>query len=216
MNGDSLRERVPWPGAGRAEVERLRSPGEIQAWLDTVPYSTEPVYRCPLSVLRDRVAHCFDGAVFAAAALESIGFPPLIMQLDAERDDEHILALFRREERWGAVAKSNFSGLRFREPVFRTLRELALSYFEDYFNVEAEKTLRGYSAVVDLRRFARRGWRERDEVMEEIASALDSARHYALLTPTMTAALLPVDERSYRAGTLGIDLRGAYDPRARS
>ncbi|MBI3271386.1 MAG: hypothetical protein HYZ53_20515 [Planctomycetes bacterium] len=184
----------------------------MQAFLDSVPYSADPVYRCPRSVLRDRVAHCFDGAVFAAAALRRLGHPPLLVDLRAVRDDDHILALFTRHGRFGAIAKSNFVGLRFREPVFRTLRELALSYFEDYYNLEGEKTLRSYSAPVDLRGFDRLDWPERDEAMEEIARRLDSARHFPLLSPKLISALSRMDRRSFESGMLGVNAAGLYKP----
>ena len=147
---------------GAAELEvlgSLASPSAVQGFLDSVPYSVEPVYRCPRSVLRDRTAHCFDGAVFAAAALSHHGFPARVFQLRAVRDDDHVLATFRVDGAWGAIAKSNCSGLRYREPVFRSCRELVMSYFELYFNVESEKTLRRYSAVLDLDRLAGRAWR---------------------------------------------------------
>ena len=112
---------------------KLKTPFKVQEFLDSIPYSDEERYRCPRSVLQDRKAHCYDGAVFAAAALRMIGYPPLLVDmLPNNRDDDHILAVFRRKKRWGAVAKSNFSGLRFREPVYRGLHELIMSYFESY------------------------------------------------------------------------------------
>ena len=115
-----------------AAYRQLKTPALIQAFLDETPYSPEERYRCPLSVLRDRKAHCFDGAVFAAAMLRRLGHRPLIVDmLPNGRDDDHMLALFRVDGHLGALAKSNFSGLRYREPIYRTLRELVLSYFDD-------------------------------------------------------------------------------------
>ncbi len=123
--------------AERQTLARLATPGEIQAFLDSIPYSTDLFYRCPLRVLRERVAHCFDGALFAAAMLRRIGHPSLIMEMIPNgRDDVHLMALYKREGHWGAVAKSNVVGLRFREPVYRTLRELVMSCFEMYYNLE--------------------------------------------------------------------------------
>ena len=124
-------------------LKTLVNPARVQAFLDEIPYSTEHVYRCPLRVLRERIAHCFDGALFAAVTLRRLGYPPLILELVPNgRDDDHLLALYKRNGHWGAVAKSNFVGLRFREPVYRNLRELVMSYFEQFYNVEREKTLR--------------------------------------------------------------------------
>jgi len=188
----------------------LNSPARIQAFLDDLPYSTEEIYRCPRRVLQDRTAHCFDGALFAAAALRQLGHPPLIVDLLAERDDEHLLAVYRQDGHWGALAKSNFVGLRYREPVYRTLRELVISYFEVYFNVAREKTLRGYTLPLNLTRFDRLNWMTSDDHLECIAERLDRIRRVSLLTPAMVANLSLVDERSYRAGLLGANPDGLY------
>jgi hypothetical protein len=195
----------------RQLVKSLNSPARIQAYLDETPYSAEERYRCPLSVLRDRQAHCFDGAVFAAAMLRRLGHPPLIVDLlPNARDDDHLLALFKVDGHWGALARSNFSGLRYREPIFRSLREMVLSYFEDYFNAAGEKTLRAYTVSLNLARFDRQGWLVRDETMDTIANALATLRQVPLLTPRMVARLLPVDKRALEAGLLGSNPDGLF------
>ena len=188
------------------------SPAKIQAFLDSIPYSAENVYRSPLSVLRDRKAHCFDGAVFAAAALRRLGHPPLIVDMLAERDDDHLLALYRREGFWGAVAKSNFVGLRFREAIYRNLRELVMSYFEDYYNLKREKTLRSYTRPLNLKAFDKLNWVVSDETLDAIADRLDEIRKIPVLTDRMIVQLSPVDPRSYRAGLLGVNRAGVYKP----
>jgi hypothetical protein len=128
------------------------------------------------------------------------------------RDDEHLLALFKVDGHWGAVAKSNFVGLRFREPVYRSLRELAMSYFEQYYNIEREKTLRGYTGPLNLRRFDRFDWMTKDEPMELIARRTDEIRRIDLLPPGLAERLSPVDERSYQAGLTGADPNGLFKP----
>jgi len=189
----------------------LKTPALIQAYLDETPYSAEDRYRCPLSVVRDRKAHCFDGAVFAAAMLRRLGHPPRIVDLlPNDRDDDHMLALFKLDGRLGAVAKSNFSGLRYREPIFRNLRELVLSYFEDYFNSAGEKTLRAYTVSLNLARFDRQDWLARDETMDTIAAALDTIRKVPLITKRMARRLLPVDPLALRAGLLGSNREGLF------
>jgi hypothetical protein len=199
----------------RAVLDAFRSPWDVQQFLDTVPYSTDPFYRSPLRVLRERRAHCFDGAVFAAAALRRLGHPPRILELKSSgRDDEHLLALFRAAGAWGAVAKSNFVGLRYREPVYRTLRELAMSYFEAYYNVEGEKTLRGYAGPLHLGAFDRQRWTTDDAALEAIARRTDEIRRFDLITPAQAAALSPVDRRSYDAGLTGADPAGLFAPGA--
>ncbi|MDZ7261402.1 MAG: hypothetical protein ONB05_04780 [candidate division KSB1 bacterium] len=198
-------------------MARLTTPNAIQTFLDELPYSAEASYRCPLRVLRERIAHCFDGALFAAAALRRLGYPPLVLDLvPNHRDDDHLLALYQRDGHWGAVAKSNFVGLRFREPVFRTLRELVMSYFEQYYNVEREKTLRGYTLPLNLKTFDKFNWMISDEPLERIARRLDELRHIPLLTPQMIAGLSLVDERSYQAGLLGVNEAGLYRPSRQS
>ena len=207
------RSRGPWTRSELAILDRLTDPVRIQGFLDTLSYSADDIYRCPRSVLRDRKAHCFDGALFAAAALRRLGHPPLLVDMRAVRDDDHIIAIFRRGAYIGAVAQSNYVGLRYREPVFRTLRELVLSYFEAFYNVDREKTLRSYSAPPDLSRFDALSWETRDEGLDKIASRLDTVRHFPLLGRRQAASLSKVDERSYKAGMLGINRAGLYKPK---
>jgi len=192
---------------------KLKTPFKIQEFLDAIPYSDEQRYRCPRSVLQDNKAHCYDGAVFAAAALRMIGYPPLLINmLSNERDDDHILAVFRRKDRWGAVAKSNFSGLRFREPVYRGLRELIMSYFEFYYNIAGQKTLIGYTAPLNLNRFDKLGWLVNDKAMDAIGLELDNHRKYTIITAAMARQLSTVDKRSYDAGLLGANHKGLFQP----
>jgi len=203
---------MPWSAQERALLDGLDSPERVQRFLDEVPYSTEPVYRCPRSVMRDHRAHCFDGAVFAAAAFRHHGLPPRIVDLRAERDDDHVIAVFQRHGAWGAVAKSNVVGLRYREPVYRSLRELVMGFFDEYASLERVKSLRAWSRPVDLSRFDRQQWQTRDEAMEAIAENLDRVRHHDLLTPEMIAGLQPVEERRFQASLFGADEGGLYKP----
>ena len=197
----------------RQVIARLTTPGKIQTFLDQLTYSAENTYRCPLRVMRERTGHCFDGALFAAAMLRRLGYPPLILDmLPNDRDDDHLLALFKRDGHWGALANSNFVGLRFREPIYRNFRELVLSYFEQYYNVEREKTLRSYTRPLNLKVFDNQDWMTRDEPLEEIAKRLDEIAQVPLLTGPMIAGLSLVDERSFRAGLLGANEAGLYQP----
>lgn len=190
----------------RALFRRLKSPARIQAFLDELPYNLEPdgpTCRSPRMALRHQTAHCMEGALLAAAALRWLGHEPLLLDLEAVRDDDHVLALFRIHGCWGAIAKSNYSGLRFREPVYRSLRELAMSYFEHYFNLQGEKTLRRYSRPVRLRRFDRIRWMTTEEEVWAIPEHLVAIPHYPLMTPTQQRALSRVDARLFAAGLLG-------------
>lgn len=192
----------------------LNSPFQIQAFLDALPYSDDKFNRCPLRVLQDGRGNCFDGALFAAAALRRLGHPPVVVDLLAApgTDDDHTIAIYRRDGYWGAVAKSNCVGLRFREPIYRNLRELVLSYFEFYFNVEGEKTLREYTAPLNLKSFDRLDWMCSDDGIETIIRRLGELRRFPILTPQMAAMLSPVDARTYEAGLLGANPAGLYRP----
>ena len=191
-----------------AALAGLSTPARIQRFLDSdIGYNKEKdgdTCRSPRRVLRDRVAQCMEGALFAAAALHVQGFPPLIVDLESVRDDDHILAVFRQNGCWGAVAKSNYAGLRFREPVYRTLRELVMSYFEHYYNPAGEKTLRRYSRPVNLRRFDRIGWMIAEEDLWAIPEYLGTISHQSLLTREMERRLNRMDDRLFKAGRVGL------------
>lgn len=204
----------PWNARERAALARLSSPEAIQAWLDAIPYNDEITCRSPRRVLRDRKAHCFEGALFAAAALERIGFPSLLVDLRAlkGRDDDHVIALFRNAggRGLGAVAKSNFVGLRYRPPVYRSLRELVMSYFDDYFNAKGERTLVAYSRPFLIRERDFPGWKTSEVDLDPIGERLDRAAHTPILDPRALRALPPVDPRRLRAGLFGANKKGLF------
>ncbi len=192
--------------AERAVYRRLTTPEKIQRFLDDLPYNKERggvTCYSPRRVIEKNTAHCMEGALFAAAALRVQGDPPLLLDLEAVRDDDHVLAVFRRRGCWGALAKSNYAGLRFREPVYRTLRELAMSYFEHYFNLKGEKTLRRYSRPVNLRRFDKIGWMTSADDVWPIPEYLVDVYHTRLLTPDMERSLTRMDARLMAAGQVG-------------
>ena len=198
-------------------IARLTTPRKIQDFLDGLPYSVESTYRCPLRVLREHTAHCFDGALFGASALRLLGYPPLVLNMPAiVEDDDHLLALYKRDGHWGALAKSNFVGLRFREPIYRTLRELVMSYFEQFYSVERKKTLRSYTVPLNLKAFDKLNWMTSDEPLKRIGDRLDGIRKVPLLTRRMIVGLSLVDERSYRAGLVGSNRAGLFQPHNRT
>src|SRR5215510_13439306 len=189
-----------------SELRKLRSlktPAGIQKFLDDLPYNLCYDARSPRKVLHDRVASCLEGGIFAAAALRVLGFPPLLWDLEAVNDTDHVLAIFKVRGCWGAVAKSNFTGCRYREPVYRTLRELAMSYFNIYFNLRSERTLRRYSQPVDLSRFDRRHWMTSERSIWFIPEYLCEIPHTPLLTPAQSRKLTRIDNRMRAAEMLG-------------
>ncbi len=152
-----------------------------------------------------------EGALIAAAALRVNGHPPLLMDLEAVRDDDHVVALYRERGLWGGIAKSNYAGLRFRSPIYRTLRELSLSYVEHYYNGLGERTLRRYSGPINLDRIGDRmearldgqNWMTSEDDLWGVVDALVAARHYALFPEKVARALPRLDRRSFEAGKHG-------------
>ena len=185
------------------KLRGLKTPAGVQRFLDHLPYHLADTAWSPRVVLRNGSAHCLEGAVFAAAALRVLGLPPLLWDLEADQDTDHVLAIFKVRGLWGAVAKSNFTGCRYREPVYRTLRELAMSYFNIYFNLRGERTLRRYSRPVNLSRFDHRNWMTSEESVWFIPEHLCQIPHLPLLTRSQARRLTRVDARTRAAEMLG-------------
>jgi hypothetical protein len=188
-------------------LRSLTTPAKIQKFLDNdIDYNVEPhgdTCYSPRLVLREGVAHCMEGALLAASVLRLLGHPALLVDLEAVRDSDHVLAVYRVNGHWGALAKSDYSGLRSREPVYRTIRELVMSYFEHYYNPRGEKTLRAYSRPVNLRRFDHVGWITAERDVWEIPNHLCDIPHTRIVTSRMERTLAPMDKRLYHAGRLG-------------
>ncbi len=205
MSDDSILEH--FAAGERRILRRLTTPATIQRFLDDeISYNLEAgadTCHSPRTVLRKGVAHCMEGAMLAAMALRRLGYPPLLVDLEAVRDTDHVLAVYRANGHWGAVAKSDYSGLRSREPVYRTIRELVMSYFEHYFNPAGEKTLRSYSRPVNLRQFDRHSWMTSEEDVWVVPNHLCDVGHTPLFTKSMLRRMEPMDKRLFAAGRLG-------------
>jgi hypothetical protein len=205
-------EQEEWSAHERSVFAALDTPAKIQAFLDATPYNGDPVYRSPRSVIAGRKAHCVDGALFAATALRRLGYPPMVIDLKAEDDDDHVIAVFRHHGRWGAVSKSNFPLLRFREPIYRNIRELALTYFEFYYSLDHAKTLRQYSRPLDLRAYDGERWMTRDERIEDtIVARLYTIRHFDFYDPERLT-LEPTDPWTFKAGIVGANMDEYHPP----
>jgi len=201
-----------WTAAERRILSGFKAPLDVQRYLDGVVYSDDKFARSPRSVMRARLANCFDGALFAAAALRQLGYPPLVLDLrpDPKLDDDHVVALFKRFGCWGSVGKSNFVGLRYREPIHRTVREVVVSYFNDYYNSVGDKTLRSWAGPIDLTRVDRLEWMTRDERLDEVGDYLDRARHVPIATRAQIESFAKMDPRSLEAGLLGSRPSGLF------
>jgi hypothetical protein len=184
------------------KLRRLNTPHKIQRFLEQLPYHDAQTAWSPRLVLREKTAHCLEGAIFAAAALEANGYVPLLWDLEAVQDSDHVLALYRVRGHWGAIGISAFAGLRFREPIHRDLRELAVSYFDDYFNYRGDRTLRAYaSRPLDLRTLDH-DWRTSEKPIWFVAEALDGMPHTPILQPWMAKALNRVHHHRFRSGPI--------------
>ncbi len=204
-----------WTAAEARLLARLRTPLHIQQFLNGLPYDADYRARSPRRLMRERKAACFDGAMFAAAALRELGHRPRLVDLRAWNDDDHVLAVYTVDGLWGAVAKSNTTVLRSREPVYRSLRELVMSYFEVYFNTVGQKTLRSYSRPLDLSTLDRRGWLVAEEDLDWVADRLDALEHLPVVTPGQVRRLAPVDPDLMRAGFLGAVAAGLFQAKKR-
>ena len=189
-----------------AILKRLTTPEKIQAWLNATPINHEIGGETVLSVrevIRQRRAHCIEGAMFAACALWVHGDPPLVMHLDCDLSDyPHVIALFRRGGHWGALSKTNGAPLRYRDPIYRTLRELSLSYFHEYSNRRGHKTLRSYSVPFDLRRLDLGEWVTKEKSCWTAHDRLVVLRHYTLISRRQEKLLAKRDAFERRAGKL--------------
>lgn len=206
------REDLGLTKAEFAILRRLNTPKKIQAYLDAIPQNFEIGGETCLSVreaLGQRRALCIEGAVIAAAALWVHGEPPLLLDLKAEHDSDHVVAIYRRGRCWGAISKTNGPVLRWRDPIYRNLRELAMSYFHEYTNGRHQKTLRSYSRAFDLRRLDPEQWVTNTKQCWDLGWALEAAHHYPLITRHQHKLLRLRDSIEREAGKLKIHQRPA-------
>lgn len=204
LRGAALGRKLGLSRAHAAILARLRTPERIQDFVAALPTNFEPGGDTCLSVastLDAGHAHCIEGAFVAACALWLAGHPPLLMDFQAQGDDDHVVTLFRRGRHWGAISKSNHIWLRWRDPIYRTPRELALSYFHEYV-IGTKKTLRRYSRPYDLRRLDPALWVTNPDHCWDAALAIDATRHFPLLNAAQARRLRPRDAMEARAGKL--------------
>ncbi|PKP29558.1 MAG: hypothetical protein CVU00_15045 [Bacteroidetes bacterium HGW-Bacteroidetes-17] len=201
-----------WLADELALLKELNHPMKIQQYLDTIEYDSKTDTRSPRYVMIEKSAHCFEGAMFAAACLQNIGYKPLILDLRAVNDDDHVIAVFQKNNLWGSIAKSNFTTLRYREPVYKSLRELAMSYFDFYFNTAGQKTLREYSIPLNLSKYNHIDWKTTDADMEHIGDKLDRLKHYPLIGNEAASELSEVSPYLVEAGLMGSNPEGLFKP----
>lgn len=185
------------------KLRSLRTPYGVQRFLYGMPYHLATTAWSPRTVLREQTAHCLEGAIFGAAALRVLGYPPFVVDLESENDTDHVIAVFKERGHWGAIAMSNYAGCRYREPIHRTIRELAISYFDEYFNLRGDRSLRTFSRPVNLARFDRLDWMTASKDVWFIPEYLLTIAHTHLIGRAMVKRLHRVDKRSLDAGLVG-------------
>jgi len=186
-------------------LQRLRTPEKAQEFVYELKQNFEPngdTCNSIRVVLRTRRAHCIEGAMVAACALWLNGEPPLLLDMQAVHDFDHVIALFRRRGRWGAISKTNGIGLRWRDPIYANLRELSMSYFHEYYNDRDRKSLRTYSRPFDLRRLDPKIWATSEDGAWDLIDALEATRHYDLVSGAQARALTRRDPFERRVGAL--------------
>lgn len=189
-----------------ATLSHLSTPSKIQDFLDDMPFNLEKegeTCMSPRRVLKERKAHCIEGAMLAATALSLHGHPPIIMSLKVRKEDcDHVVALYKHHGYWGAISKTNHAVLRFRDPIYRTLRELALSYFHEYFLISSgKKTLLGYSRPINLRRFGTK-WITSENDLWDIAETIFDMHHIPIIPPENKHCIRPASKLERKAACL--------------
>ena len=187
-------------------LKKINSPKKIQDFLNKIPINfeeNEETCMSPRMVLKKRKAHCIEGALFAALCLKLINYKPLIIDLKTIKDDfEHVIAVFKKNGKFGAISKANHAVLRYREPIYRNIRELAISYFHEYIDKKGRKTLRSFSLPVNLTKFDKRKWVTDKNYLWYIHDYLDKVKHYKILTRKQIADLRKADKIEIKAGKL--------------
>lgn len=188
--------------------KKLSAPAKIQDYLNSIPFNFEKNGQTcfsPREVIKNRTAHCAEGAIFAAAVLEYRGYKPLILDLRSTvkpYDYDHVIAVYKKDGYFGAISKTNHAVLRYREPVYKTIRELVMSYFHEYFLDSGKKTLREYSDLLDLNKFNKLNWRTTDKNLFDIPAYLDDIKHHKILTPQQVKNLRLADKVEIEAGKI--------------
>ncbi|MGZ4778426.1 MAG: hypothetical protein ACXVH7_00800 [Thermoanaerobaculia bacterium] len=203
--------RNAWTARERRILGALRTPAHIQRFLDELPYDEKGGAASPRVVMRNDKAQCYSGVLFACAALRELGYAPRLMWIDAVTDDGHCLALYERGGLWGSVAKSNFTTIRSREPVYPYIA-LGLSYFDGYFNLYGRRTMRAFTDPVELEQFESRGWRFAEDSLLYIDRAIDTAPRAWKLPRGSVKQISPVSETLREAGLLGANPAGLWKP----
>jgi hypothetical protein len=187
-------------------LKKLNTPAKIQDFLNQMPMNFEEkgeTCLSPMSVLEKKICHCAEGAALAALALRVNGYPPLLLDLTANKNDfDHVVAIYQKDGKWGAISKTNHAALRYREPIYSSIRELAISYFHEYLDNQGRKNLRSFSPAVNLKRFDKSGWMTTKEDIDYIVEYLADIRHFPLLNRKQIRNLRKAEKIEIEAGKI--------------
>ena len=187
-------------------LKSLKTPKKIQDFLNKIPINFEEkgdTCYSPRIVLKNWKAHCMEGAMLAAAALRINGHDPLVVDLTATRKDfDHVICVFKKNGKWGSIGKTNHAVLRYREPIYRNIRELVMSFFHEYFDDSGKKNLRTYSSPVNLKRFDKLNWMTSEEDVWFVPDYLAKVKHFPIMTRSQIAGLRKADKIEIEAGKL--------------
>lgn len=201
-----------WTSEEKRFFKSLSSPEKIQFYLDDLQYNPENAALSPRYVRLIGDAHCFEGGLLAAAALEFQGYKPQMVSLMAINDDDHVLTVYKTKHGWGCISKSNTTMLRGRDPVYRDIRELVMSYFDFYFNMEGDKALYAYSMPIDLNKYNQWEWRTTDKNLDKMGKSFNDIDHYEIVGEKILKKLPRAQEILKEACLLGADTSGLYKP----
>ena len=199
-----------WTPSERRFLRSLNTPHRIQNFLDELDYNPIDDAASPRYILLTRDAHCLEGGLLAAAALEFQGLRPLMVSLQAENDDHHVITVYRGLNGWGSISKSNTTLLRGRDPIYKSIRELVMSYFEFYFNLKGQKSLYAYSDPIDLNKYNSWGWRTTDDNLVELGKSFNDIDHFELIGQKELKRLPKVKKSLIDACFLGANQDGLY------
>ncbi|MBA2403371.1 MAG: hypothetical protein H0V66_01260 [Bdellovibrionales bacterium] len=201
---------MDWSPDEKRLFRSLKTPEKIQAFVNELVYNPTDHASSPRWVMITREGHCFEGGLFAAAALEYHGLKPLMVDLIAEADDHHVLTVYKTQTGWGSIAKSNTTLLAGRHPFYLNVRELVMSYFDFYFNTKGKHSLYGYSNPINLNHYNKWEWRTTDNDLKKMGMSFCDLTHYELISPKQLKALPPVPKKLLDACLLGSDPSGLY------
>lgn len=201
-----------WTPSERKFLRSLKTPWKIQHYLDGLAYNSADDAASPRYVMLSEDAHCLEGGLLAACALEFLDYKPMMVSLQAECDDHHVITVYKGPKGWGSISKSNTTLLRGRDPIYSSIRELVMSYFEFYFNTEGRKSLYAYSNPINLNRYNAWDWRTTDENLLELGQSFSDIVHYELIDQKVLKKLPAVGSILMDACFLGADVSGLYRP----